>query len=363
MFLSTNNIKFTNPVDDLWYSAHKSGNTLSILGSSDEKIPIYFSDNAVRALGCIERYQFCNPNISRNLSCTPLGGIFQVSESAIQLYQDEIQQEHFNWSASAIKHMAAGVSEIVRRLGTNALLSRITLQEGLQSPLPNNQWELEVESWFKATLADLQRSILELSTGPVDPTLRRFLIRPNTTETRKICANQKIRSNSFISVNILGLTTTFTFGALIIVTSYVLPISVEHIQRRRNRYSSLEWITNDTLQLQRLAHEAVGAGTWQGTIDDYPTTAKLETLAVLDLTDPEHPKLKAAEQDTKIETLKTGKEEDLLSGIMVTESSIPEVGHDVSSVESRRSRPVSTSDSSSSGSGDDATYLLYERGD
>jgi hypothetical protein len=337
MFLSMNNIVFFSPVDDAWYSAHTPGALLHMLGSNDT-IPSYVRDDPVRALGCVEKYQYCNPNLSGNSSCTPLGGIFQVTPSAAQLYQDQTQQEHFNWSTSAITWMAAGIFEIVSRLGTTALLSRNMLQNGRQSSLPNNQWELEVESWYKASLADLQRSILELSTGPVDPTMRRFLVRPNTAETRKICANQKIRSNSFISVNLLGLTIIFAAGTLIILVSLVLPIAVEHFQPHHNRYSSLEWITNDTLQLQRLAHEGVGAGTWMGATDDYPTTAHQEMLAILDVTDPKHPRLKAAElEDTKFETVSTGKEEDPVTSVTVAELSDPDDRHDVSSLESGRS--------------------------
>jgi hypothetical protein len=329
---------FYKPVDDAWYSAHTPGSPIHMFGSNDKTIPSFVRDDPVRALGCVERYQYCNPNLSGNSSCTPLGGIFQVSQSAAQLYEDQIQQEHFNWSMSAITWMAAGISQVVTGLGTTALLSRNMLQNGAQSSLPNNQWELEVENLYKVTLADLQRSVLELSTGPIDPTMRRFLVQPNTTETKKICANQKIRSDSFISVSLLGLTIIFAAGTLIIIVSLVLPIAVEHSQPHHNRYSSLEWITNDTLQLQRLAHEAVGAGTWKGATDDYPTTAHREMLAILDVTDPKHPRLKATDMDdTKFETVRTGKEEDPVTSVTVAESSDPDDRHDVSSLESGRS--------------------------
>ncbi len=46
------------------------------------------------------------------------------------------------------------------------------------------------------------------------------------------------------------------------------------------------------LQLQRLAHEELGLGTWGGTADDYPLTQPGECLATVDISDPEHPKLK-----------------------------------------------------------------------
>jgi hypothetical protein len=61
----------------------------------------------------------------------------------------------------------------------------------------------------------------------------------------------------------------------------------------RNIYSRLEWCTNGTLQLQRLAHEELGFGTWRGCTQDVPTTQAGEKLAVLDVTDVAHPSFTA----------------------------------------------------------------------
>lgn len=306
LFLSANDIKFLNPVEDPWYSAQiPKGNftgTYMIGEELNGVVPIWARDSPVRPLGCVERYQFCNPNHPANSSCTSLGGIFQVSQEASQLYQDEAQLKHVSWSLSAISDMAAGVADLVATLGAMALQSRNGLHSGLQATLSDNQWELEVESFFKVTMADLQRSILEQATGPTDPAMRQFLVRPNSTEERTACANQKIRSQSFTSVNLLGLTIIFVVGGLIIVASFVLPMAVELFQRRwrKRPFASLEWITNDTLQLQRLAHEAVGSGTWQGACGECPTTVPGELLAVLDITHPDHPILKAQEKDDVI---------------------------------------------------------------
>lgn len=54
-------------------------------------------------------------------------------------------------------------------------------------------------------------------------------------------------------------------------------------------YQRLDWAMNDTLQLQRLAHEELGCGTWIG--EEFPITAFGEKLAVLDVSVPGHPKL------------------------------------------------------------------------
>lgn len=65
------------------------------------------------------------------------------------------------------------------------------------------------------------------------------------------------------------------------------------------KYARLEWFTNDALQTQRLAHEELGIeATWNGCagVRAVPITEKGEMLAVLDISDPKHPRLRAPEK-------------------------------------------------------------------
>jgi hypothetical protein len=80
-------------------------------------------------------------------------------------------------------------------------------------------------------------------------------------------------------------------GGLIIIASYTIEPLAGWVDEwlGNGRYKRLEWATNDTLQLQRLAHEELGCGTWVG--EDFPLTPAGERLAVLDISDPSHPKL------------------------------------------------------------------------
>lgn len=61
------------------------------------------------------------------------------------------------------------------------------------------------------------------------------------------------------------------------------------------QYAHLEWTTNTVLQLQRLAHEELGLGTWSGCADTVPTTKATEVMASLDITDIHHPVLSLPE--------------------------------------------------------------------
>ena len=51
----------------------------------------------------------------------------------------------------------------------------------------------------------------------------------------------------------------------------------------RYRYAQLEWETNSTLQLQRLAHEGIGLGIWSHQTNSVPVTERGEKLGVLDI--------------------------------------------------------------------------------
>lgn len=48
-------------------------------------------------------------------------------------------------------------------------------------------------------------------------------------------------------------------------------------------YTFLEWSTNETLQLQRLAYQGLGSGSWSGYADAIPTTQPGEELGNLPL--------------------------------------------------------------------------------
>lgn len=54
-------------------------------------------------------------------------------------------------------------------------------------------------------------------------------------------------------------------------------------------YRRLAWKSNGLFQLQRLAHEEAGFGTWERRAKNVPVTALGETLATLDVNYPEHP--------------------------------------------------------------------------
>lgn len=112
----------------------------------------------------------------------------------------------------------------------------------------------------------------------------------------------------------LTLAAVLVAGALIILLGFTLEDLIFWIDKRRkiHKHSRLEWVTNETLQTQRLAHEELGIGPWEGcaSIHDVPVMVEGQLLAILDIRDPTHPRLRiptpvATKPDSKLEAATT----------------------------------------------------------
>lgn len=72
-------------------------------------------------------------------------------------------------------------------------------------------------------------------------------------------------------------------------------VKIPSIQRNQKlQYAFAEWQANSTLQLQRLAHENLGLGTWSKTNESVPVTEPGDVLGVLDISNPLHSRLVAS---------------------------------------------------------------------
>lgn len=82
-------------------------------------------------------------------------------------------------------------------------------------------------------------------------------------------------------------------GGTLIILDWSLESCLDLTQAKvtRYNYSRLEWKANSTLQLHRLAHEAVGSGTWTRATKDVPITNPGNILSGLDVEDQSHPRL------------------------------------------------------------------------
>lgn len=76
MMLTQNDVYYRTPSDDPWIAAHEK------LNGSD----VYMGDYTVSLLGCIDQYQFCNPNLEGDTACTKLGGINSVAKDMVDRF-------------------------------------------------------------------------------------------------------------------------------------------------------------------------------------------------------------------------------------------------------------------------------------
>jgi hypothetical protein len=105
-------------------------------------------------------------------------------------------------------------------------------------------------------------------------------------------------------------------GFIIIAISWLIQPVINYAQKHhefnKHEYELLEWSTNGTLQLQRLAHEQLGSGTWSNFNETVPITGSGELLAALDTSDTSHPRLATGEY-REFSQNKTGQSDPLLA--------------------------------------------------
>ncbi|KAI0102799.1 hypothetical protein GGR51DRAFT_573829 [Nemania sp. FL0031] len=314
ILLSGNGVLFTAPSNDEWYRVSPTASEL-LLSNANTSDPASESDQVYlplepgSPLGCTQQYQFCRKDAQ---TCGPLASFHDAVTGAAPLFNtthnnaikclaNTTAATNFAYLINIIgANSYATLSNIVTQLGPASLASQSTKIQSLQGLLPSNQWQLDVIRWSDIFKASLQAGFL--STAYFNPANTSLLgIRTNfeAPEFLKLCNSQKIRSTSYGSFSLFGLLFTFILGFLIISTSYLLePISKLLYNRwGYKKYAHLEWTTNATLQLQRLAHEELGFGTWSKGTDEVPTTKNGELLACLDLTNPVHPLLGSPSKD------------------------------------------------------------------
>ena len=297
-FLSANSIVYNAPVDDPWFSAHSSpfevrvnANEYNGDSAGTQNGTIYFRDHPVAVLGCTEEHQVCKPNSVSNRKCTPLIGATALPETLKDIDLNDGQAATANVIVNA--SASTGIAQVLEALGASALLARQTNYNGVQGPLPNNQWTLEVESWVNIVLAQLQRAVLEYATGPSNLNLLAFLKRPANPSEQNLCRNQIARTGQARNFSVLAILLILVLGTFIVCINLSLETMVGYFQKRNSHssYRRRAWKTDNLLQILRLAHEDKGSGEWLRCMNDVPVTEGDQKLAGFNIDDPEHPRL------------------------------------------------------------------------
>ncbi|KAH9908442.1 hypothetical protein F4778DRAFT_717254 [Xylariomycetidae sp. FL2044] len=309
-FLLGNGVLYTEPSTDAWYRSTPEPLNLSAIGAGGTSaLEIYLPLEPASPMGCTDQYQFCSTAFPGTSGCGPLASLRDALAGAAPFFNTTYEAFGANYETGDTKTvgearmlylgnsffaMDRSVAGMVQQAGAAALESRKRTSGVYQGGLAPDQWKRDVAYWWNMSMANAQASFIDMAYGPTDPAVLASHINFATPELQKLCSSQKIQSTGYGSFSLFGIYFTFLVGGLIAVASYLLePISaLLHKKRGFKEYAHLEWITNSTLQLQRLAHEELGVGSWANCTDDVPITKADQVIGLLDITDRKHPVLR-----------------------------------------------------------------------
>lgn len=185
VFLSANDVQYANVVNDVWYAAHQPSGIFQQYRESDDSSKLYtfLADHAASVLGCKSQYEVCKPQDDAQQSCSQ-------SESSADVWNElssTADQELFAWMWYSIP----SVLYVIELLGVSSLTSRFKMETGISGPLPDDQWQQDVENWHNIALARVQGQILERAAGPTDANILNSIWQgPQNDLQKSYCKNQ-----------------------------------------------------------------------------------------------------------------------------------------------------------------------------
>ncbi|KAH7134893.1 hypothetical protein B0J11DRAFT_147724 [Dendryphion nanum] len=288
IFLEKSTIISLNKTNDPWFNASKPVK-FTMFGDREVFVP----EEPVSVLGCSTTRSFCHPDTGACID-------WHASDSEAQVkntWPDEKDQAVLLPLFTVLSYADAGsLDYFYGNQGIPTLLARNTLLGAIQTAfIADNWWQHELEYLFQASLAATQRAVVAYARGEA---WLRTVASTASGKGEVSCNNQKIRSPEHYSFSVLDIFIILAVGAVIIVISTFLdniinmaPIIPFFRRNRKFMYARAEWQVGCTLQLQRLAHENLGLGTWSRTDEGVPVTKLGDRIGVLDISNPKHPKL------------------------------------------------------------------------
>jgi hypothetical protein len=289
-FLAQNAIYYDTPVSDPFFGANIEQSIPAV--ETGPNTTTYTTDKYVTALGCVDQHQFCNPSTDQ---CTPLTGYTLVNKSFNSL---NLNPRQFATAWRLVPQLIfINMYASVNGRGSNALRASETLSDLEQVGLPNNQWQIEVDSWMAVGMAKLQQLVVQYATGPPSVVGDSFTLKPGDADWQAMCDAQKVRSsNGTTSFSMLGVSIILVLGTFLILLNLILDTVVGLIQRKLDwgDHKRLQWVIDEKLQLQRLAYEEAGQGTWTGGANAVPVMMMEDRIGIPRNVDKMHPKLRVS---------------------------------------------------------------------
>ena len=343
LWLQSSNIKYYAPVEDPWFKATSPRAVPSFLEPvfsitlPDDRY--YVADGPARVLGCTTAVNFCSSASSGERHCYEPG---VKGHSLADVWPKQNDQVVMRGYVQFLTYMFDGTANDPQvycknhtsasenttdsilhtadtTTGLPSLKTRFTLR-GLMQPatIPANRWQEEMEYIFQTNLAATQARLVEYASGELPSNIEAYRTSCGSQiECKRVCntqvcfqcsgnadltftkhSSQRMRSPAFYSFSVLGLFVLLSLGAFLILIGMLMESIVNLLakiprlaQSRRFTYARIEWQFGSTIQLQRLAHESVGSGTWSAAGSATPVTRSGEKLAAFDISDPQRPRL------------------------------------------------------------------------
>lgn len=194
VFLSSNHVPFIQRTTDDWYTATTLGERL-VLGGYNGTLQTYLQNEAASPLACLQREQICDPSLPEGHRCTPLGSFADLQANVEALVKDQDQLNRISWTYDVLTSPSQLLADVIAKLHSSALLARYSMSANLQGPLPDNQWQLEVQFWFATIMAQVQQAFIRAAMGPSSPDLDVFSTPPESDASKELCRNQVRRDS------------------------------------------------------------------------------------------------------------------------------------------------------------------------
>jgi hypothetical protein len=151
LFVAKNSVKYTSPVNDPLFSAHKGRTHLDVATYTNRTL--YISDAPGGSLGCIQQYEFCIAS-SKGDVCTPLSGL------PLTLTASDFPSANPSPVQLATLQLLITNSYLMSITDNQSFNASARLNSGgtVYSQVPNDQWVTEVVQWEQHVWAGLQIS-------------------------------------------------------------------------------------------------------------------------------------------------------------------------------------------------------------
>ena len=181
------------------------------------------------------------------------------------------------------------ITGVVQGRSAASLRAQESVFQLQSAALPDDQWTIELDSWFATGLATLQNLVVQFAAGPpeLDVDGPGQVNKVNATDRLGMfaCRNQKVRGQSlFQSFSVVGVAFIVVVAGLLSILNLVLPYTMTLVRKvfTKGKWKGEQWRLYDKLQLLRMVFEARGDGTWKGEDDAVPVTRMGEKFVLFD---------------------------------------------------------------------------------